>query len=521
MTTVVATDAYRLLTEQHTLLVVDVETCLAQDGGSNRVISLAVVPIVRGTITGPPRSWLIKPPEAIDAGSFQAHHITDEMLARKLPFRRLVHRIDPVLCGTGTAPDDTSVVFVAHWAGGDAAALRGEYARASRTMPDLPIIDTMRLAAQLDIGVGHTPSLPKLAKHFGIRQRAWHDARDDARVTALIVVELLTIAAAKGWTDLDELLRQHRAGTTLTASGRTRSKPAVEPEPELDAAHLATHAELLPDDAGDADLDTWVEQALDCAKLRCPLLLEKADLAASHAPTLLAALVRRLPEAGDPGQAATLLGAVTALAPHAFPTARGVVSSWDALARHLPAAARCQPGASCPACRTAEPCPLDTAHHAFARAYIGDPVTAGALNAFVGVGDDRGLDTWVRNGRRQLAAHAAWRVIDQLVAAGNASRASAVLHKATQYGLELDDPRLALAQAGSLALQGDIDTGATLAIVSLKVRTTDDGYDLLESWLHGPCEELRRRAAQPQDRPPRKVRTARPPGRERPNRFKL
>jgi hypothetical protein len=148
-------------------------------------------------------------------------------------------------------------------------------------------------------------------------------------------------------------------------------------------------------------------------------------------------------------------------------------------------------------------------------------VTAGTLNAFAGAGDDRGLDTWVRKGRRPLAGHAAWLVIDQLAAAGNASRASAVLSKATGLGLEHDDARLALAQASSLALQGNVDAGATLAVVSLKLRTSDDGYDLLETWLYGPCEELRRRGGARLPRPERKVRTARPPGRERPHRFKL
>lgn len=145
-----ATDAaLALLTETHTLVVVDVETCPAADGGPPRIVSIATAPIVRGRPPRHYRATLIDPGEPITNSSI--HHITDAMVAsvKVRPFAERIASLNLLLNAPRT-------VLVAHNATYDINALRGEYDRANQALPDIPVLDTMRLASLLGATQGRS-----------------------------------------------------------------------------------------------------------------------------------------------------------------------------------------------------------------------------------------------------------------------------------------------------------------------------------------------------------------------------
>jgi DNA polymerase III epsilon subunit-like protein len=262
------TESYLELTELNEFVVVDVETTLAADGNGFRVVSIALVPVVKGSIkTG--KTFLVNPQQPIDADSIRIHHITDAQVAGRLTFSSRIPAINKFL-------DRPGVVFVAHSASFDAGVLRSEYERAGRTMPDLPVLDTMVLPRQLGMDIAPRPSLTTLMNSFGFERTGKHSALPDAKAAARCLTELLYKAAANGYRDLRRLLADHDRGTTLTVPQLTGIRTRPEAGPDLTPEHLASHAARLPEAPNEAELDEWADAAVECAKLRCALLSGRA-----------------------------------------------------------------------------------------------------------------------------------------------------------------------------------------------------------------------------------------------------
>ena len=145
---------------------------------------------------------------------------------------------------------------------------------------------------------------------------------------------------------------------------------------------------------------------------------------------------------------------------------------------------------------------------------------AQTINWITGAGGKKGLDAWTKQGHPQLAGYAAWLVADHLAFNHNAGRASSVIDQAVQLELAYYEPLLALTHASNLATQGQLAKAHGVAIVALADLTTDDGYALLDAWLHGPYEEMLGRSSITRTLVLTTPCSSRPPGRERPNRFK-
>jgi len=512
--------AFGLLTETHTLLVLDTETAPAADGGPQRVIQIGTVPVTLGR-RGRVSTRLVNPREPIT--NSHIHGITDADVAGKPGFAVAARALDAVL----TAP---GVVLVAHYAAYDVNVLRGEYERLGRPMPDVPVVDTIALARYVAHDTGRSSSLVALTRSLNITFSPAHDAGKDAEATAKALVALLRLAGAAGLVSLEDILADIGSTTATLPEPVLRPRPAAEPEPALAADHLATHSTLLPEQPAPEQLESWVAAALECVQLRCPLARDRAAAAASEAPDYARVLLDRLADPAlltdlEAGQAGTHAAFLHELVPAAL--GGGALNWWRTMRPHVAGLERCHRGTSgprCADCREGRPCPLDTLHQAasYAECRIQDGrISNQVMLHLTGSGESRGVFAWARRGDRDVAGYTAWLIYDFLSSGGVQARASATLDRAVISDLHTTEPRLALAYAQTLALQGRVsEVDAVVQGCPRPAGNTDEGFDLLDAWVAGSYTELLARSAPARQRVRKLPRQARPEGRLRPNRLK-
>ncbi len=121
------------------LVFVDVETTGLSWYGGHRVCELAMVRL-RGSDEEGRFESLLNPQRSLAATSVAVHHITPDMLHDAPTFGAVVPEVLALLQGG---------VLVAHNAGFDTAFLRAELATVGKTMPAVPVLDTLRLARRL------------------------------------------------------------------------------------------------------------------------------------------------------------------------------------------------------------------------------------------------------------------------------------------------------------------------------------------------------------------------------------
>ena len=96
-------------------------------------------------------------------------------------------------------------VLVAHNAPFDVSFLAAEYERAGITMPEVPVICTLRLARRLGLEVASF-SLVDCCARFGISHQRRHQADEDVEATVQLLQQLLPLASASGWNTVDALV---------------------------------------------------------------------------------------------------------------------------------------------------------------------------------------------------------------------------------------------------------------------------------------------------------------------------
>lgn len=488
------------------LAVLDIETCNAADG--DHIIDIAVVTCRGGIDTG---EWqrTLNPDVAIDAETQKTHGITDEQVAGAQRFAEVESELSRLL----TPHDGEQLVLVAHNAPFDVSRLKLEYDRVGGTLPDLAVLDTMALAKHVGLRTG---DLPSLLATLGIVNTKAHSALGDATATARAVMAMLLIAAQAGEHDFDALLARamsRRKGRTsvIKAAGRTRHRSRPEDDAQdvidLPPAHVLGHAELLPDQPTPADLAAWTAQIGECAQLRCPYLQDRIDVAplpAAQVLTLLEPVLHATLTSGQPGAAATILGAVMRVL-------TGLGNRHAALRWHkrwappLSAAGACATDEPCPACQAGQPCPLDTWRHALAAVALGSMTdrtqsqksflhTSGA-NAGKGV-----FTSWHSTGLGRLADSAAWLVHEQWQSAGHPTTAEALARYAWLAGGR--DPRLSAVHARNTAAPGSakhLQAGIKICEETLLGRagSTDDGWRDLLTTRGRLAGQLARRSFKP------------------------
>ena len=505
--------AYGMLVESRTFIVLDVETCPdPTDGG--HIISIAALTFKSGRQRG---TWATLIDPQVPITNSQDHGLTDADVIGKPTFDEVVGQLDDLLAG-----DD--VMLVCHHAAFDVGHLHLEHARVGGHLRDLPVLDTMDLPKALGYKIGRSRKLAAFCDHFGIVNRNPHDAAADAAATGEVLLAFLRVAANEGFVDAGDVWLATKARMTAAispyAAGAAKRR---RDRSELPADHLTTHTSLLPATPTDAELDDWAFHAVECARLRCQLLEPKARTAVDHAaglhPRLTAALAAEA--AGFlPGQGATLVGALNTLVSDVAVGRPANLAAWwkqhGATVRHL---ARCSELGSCAACREGDPCPLDVAHHAIARAYLQGPddrISQQTRRNFRPSNSSGRLTSWTAQGLHDLAGYGAWLVIDSYLAEGNDPMATGLLDAAVQAGAS--DPRLSRLLAQRHAAQARTEDVERLVAAALTNRNTDPGYEELQLWSDRWQAQRDRRPA-PRNREGADHRFVRPDGRVRPRRF--
>lgn len=456
----VVTGAVAALWAQMRVIVLDVETVVADDG--LHVIEVATVTCRGGERTS--RTWMsrINPGVPVDDGSHRIHGISDADLVDEPPFAS----VEPELTRRLRGLDGETVVLAGHNVGYDVAVLRREYQRIGMDMPDLLLLDTRLLTRHAAVGVT-SGSLADLLTALSLSNPAAHSAGGDAEATADALLHLLAAIAETGRTDFTALhaqamgARRRVSDIKPTAPKRPRHSDDPEDEPYLPAEHAATHA---PGN-GPIDGDGWTALLAECARLRCPYTADRVATASLDAKTARGQVEQVLTGllAADPVDvpaAATIVGALAPLLEQL--STRAAALAWhDRWQPLLASLGRC--GSSgrdaivCPDCRAGRPCPLDTWYqHLAVAARL--PVTAQSRTSFLHTqGADVGkgvFTTWLKVGRPLLAEATARIVYDEHRATGHEETAAMFARYAWLAGGR--DPRLAAAYATLLATPGDL-----------------------------------------------------------------
>lgn len=165
-------------------VVVDVETS-GMTPAVDRVLSVAAVVLGDDGEVVEEFTTLLNP--GVDPGPVHVHGLTPALLAGKPRFADVAAELGRVLEGR---------TVVAHNASFDASFLAAEARRAGLEPPLTQYVCTLDLAGRLHLSTRDL-KLATLAAHFGVQQRAAHDAHDDALVLAGVFSGLLDVAAQK------------------------------------------------------------------------------------------------------------------------------------------------------------------------------------------------------------------------------------------------------------------------------------------------------------------------------------
>lgn len=507
------------------LVVIDTETTSSPAG--LHIVEVAAVTCRRGRVTS--RTWVARtnPGVPIDDYSRRIHGITDDDVDDEPSFELVEPELTRRLVGTA----DETVVICVYNAGFDIGVLRAEYKRAGVTLPDLPVLDVMRLPRALGL---RPPGgrLTDLLTLLGLSNAAAHTAAGDADATAAVALRLLETAADSGWTDFTQLHEQAMAGkakTTRTIRGVRKilasGEELFESRHSVPSAHAAGHQQPSNLRSRKAQ-DEWVASLVECGTLRCGYADARVDAAAAINPTVTRDLVSRalrnltaVPEQDrEPGSSAevdhlavaTVLGAALQL----FDSlSRADAYRWhDVHAPLLAAIRRCDkadPKAEqCPACRQRQPCPLDIWHQGLARASVDLSKDVKSLELTLRPptqrknleGSKTGPGVWTscrKAGRAKLADHLAWLTLDELRRRGQVDRADQLSLWTYQRGCR--DPRV-IAHVATRAAAAGSQTALERAVaicddgLDLWGGSSDDGWQMLfsrRSQLLGRLARLR------------------------------
>lgn len=178
-------------------LVVDVETN-GSDPLKNRITEIACLKVQGGEIIEE-YSSLVNPHQFIPPFISQMTGITNEMAFKAPEAKVVVPHLKRLM------PDDKTI-FVAHNVKFDWSFVRHTFMRENESLDELNQLCTYKLARKL-LPNDMKKNVGALATFFNINMKNRHRAFDDAKATALILLELLEIAESEhGINSLHELL---------------------------------------------------------------------------------------------------------------------------------------------------------------------------------------------------------------------------------------------------------------------------------------------------------------------------
>lgn len=160
-------------------IVLDTETTGLETSQGHRIIEIGCVELINRKLTGRHYHQYINPQREVDAGAFQVHGISNEMLADKPTFKQIV---DEFKLFVGDAD------LIIHNAAFDIGFLNYEYSLLPQKPASLTthckVIDTLLLARAKH--PGQKNNLDALCKRYGVdnSQRDLHGALLDAEILA-------------------------------------------------------------------------------------------------------------------------------------------------------------------------------------------------------------------------------------------------------------------------------------------------------------------------------------------------
>lgn len=178
-------------------LVVDVETN-GSDPLKNRITEIACLKVQGGEIIEE-FSSLVNPHQFIPPFISQMTGITNEMAFKAPEAKVVVPELKRLM------PDDKTI-FVAHNVKFDWSFVRHTFMRENESLDELQQLCTYKLSRKV-LPADVKKNVGALAKYFNINIQNRHRAFDDAKATALILLELLEIVESEhGISSINELL---------------------------------------------------------------------------------------------------------------------------------------------------------------------------------------------------------------------------------------------------------------------------------------------------------------------------
>jgi DNA polymerase III subunit epsilon len=174
--------------------VVDVETTGGRAWNGHRVIEIAIVEVLGGTIVDEYET-LINPGQGIPSMISSLTGITGAMTSVAPYFEHVADEVAGRLEGRA---------FVAHNAAFDWSFVSSELVRANVDVPTMPKLCTVRMVRRLVPVLRHR-NLDVVTRHFGVDFQGRHRAYGDAFATARVLLRLLDEAAGRGVEDLATL----------------------------------------------------------------------------------------------------------------------------------------------------------------------------------------------------------------------------------------------------------------------------------------------------------------------------
>lgn len=208
---------------------IDFETA---NSSRSSACALGLVQVRNGVVTAE-YDWLIDPRQRFDGMNISIHGITPSMVKGKPTFAELWPTIEPLLQGE---------IVIAHNASFDMSVLRYCLDDSLFSYPDFKYMCTYLLGKKM---LQELPShkLNVVSEHFGIRLKH-HDALDDARASALILLKLM-----EQWQQFDPLLlagsQGYQAGT-MYAGGYTAFKASPKKAAKKPAAPKTAAKTKIP-----------------------------------------------------------------------------------------------------------------------------------------------------------------------------------------------------------------------------------------------------------------------------------
>ncbi|MEI7480920.1 MAG: 3'-5' exonuclease [Elusimicrobiota bacterium] len=174
---------------------IDVETT-GLSPRTSRVCEVALVAF-QGNCRVSHFSSLVNPGLPIPPESSKIHGITDDMVRSSPAFSALIPRLITLLEGS---------VIVAHNAEFDLSFIEMEFVRAGLKLPELPVIDTLRIARSL--GIFTNNRLGTIAKELDISAENWHRALSDVEMTRKIFEHFMLVFRKEGAVTVADLLKR-------------------------------------------------------------------------------------------------------------------------------------------------------------------------------------------------------------------------------------------------------------------------------------------------------------------------